>query len=905
MLQSDYTIFCIFVNILLRGEPMNPKIRSLIDEKGENHILPFFWQHGEDEATLRKYMAVIHQAGIGAVCVESRPHPDFCGPKWWRDMYVILDEARTRGMKVWILDDSHFPTGYANGALKDAPEELCRQFVLHKSVSLRGGKSIRLDIARFLKRTRESQTMLGFFMSLGQKQRVYSGDTLLAVTALRLDRPCQIDLTGRVKDDKLDWRAPEGEWKLCLHKLSRNSGMHRSYINMLDAASCRVLIDAVYEPHYAHYAADFGKTIAGFFSDEPELGNGPFLKFGNTLGTDQPLPWSQELAVRLEQALGPEWVGKLGYLWQNDLDADETARVRYIYMDALTRLVEKDFSFQIGDWCRARGVEYIGHVIEDNNQHARTGSALGHYFRGLAGQDMAGIDDVGGQVYPQGEVEPKKWMRFIPRDGEFYHYALGKLASSHAAIDPLKKGRAMCEIFGNYGWSEGLRLEKYLADHFMVRGVNYYVPHAFSPRPFPDPDCPPHFYADGHDAQYRHFGHLMRYMNRVCELISGGQAVTPVAILYHGEAEWTGKCMLMQAPAHLLADRQIDYDFLPSDVFTETERFNTDLSNGLSINGKHYRALVIPTAEYISADLAKAAGQLQRIGYPVLVLEALPKGVYDGENMLLGEIQNCRVVRLDQLVSTLDQAGVPDISIAPASDRLRYLHYQNGSHLYYFVNEAASAYRGTITIPVTGTVYAYNAWENRLETIQCASSESMTEISVELERYKSLIVVFDEADRSLLAAPLAVTGAQITLPPVWRRSTCRSIDYPKFSMPKEIRLPDHLTQEQPKFSGFVRYENELSLEQVPNQMALEITDAWEGVEVFVNGASAGIQIVPTYLFDITPYLLVGKNQIVIEVATTLERERAAGKRGVQEKALEQKIKSPIGLTGIVRLYAHQ
>ena len=35
----------------------------------------------------------------------------------------------------------------------------------------------------------------------------------------------------------------------------------------------------------------------------------------------------------------------------------------------------------------------------------------------------------------------------------------------------------MCEIFGNYGWSEGPRMEKYLADHFMVQGVNRYVPH--------------------------------------------------------------------------------------------------------------------------------------------------------------------------------------------------------------------------------------------------------------------------------------------------------------------------------------------------------------------------------------------------------------------------------------------
>jgi hypothetical protein len=80
----------------------------------------------------------------------------------------------------------------------------------------------------------------------------------------------------------------------------------------------------------------------------------------------------------------------------------------------------------------------------------------------------------------------------------------------------------------------------------MVRGVNNFVPHAFSPKDFPDPDCPPHFYAHGHNPQYRHFGVLMAYMNRVCDLISGGRRVAPVAVLYHGESEWAGNYMPME-----------------------------------------------------------------------------------------------------------------------------------------------------------------------------------------------------------------------------------------------------------------------------------------------------------------------------------------------------------------------
>lgn len=74
-------------------------------------------------------MQKIHEANIGAVCVESRPHPEFAQDGWWRDMDVILDEEKKLDMKVWILDDKHFPTGYATGVMENADAELCHQYL--------------------------------------------------------------------------------------------------------------------------------------------------------------------------------------------------------------------------------------------------------------------------------------------------------------------------------------------------------------------------------------------------------------------------------------------------------------------------------------------------------------------------------------------------------------------------------------------------------------------------------------------------------------------------------------------------------------------------------------------------------------------------------------------------------
>ena len=128
---------------------MNNTVLRLMQGNADNHMLPFFWQHGEDEATLREYMAAIQEANCNAVCVESRPHPDFCGPKWWEDMDVILDEARKRNMQVWILDDSHFPTGYANGALKTLPAEQRKQNIYFHQQELTGeAQLLKLDLRK-------------------------------------------------------------------------------------------------------------------------------------------------------------------------------------------------------------------------------------------------------------------------------------------------------------------------------------------------------------------------------------------------------------------------------------------------------------------------------------------------------------------------------------------------------------------------------------------------------------------------------------------------------------------------------------------------------------------------------------------------------------------------------------
>ena len=895
-------------------------IENLVADRHENYILPFFWQRGEDEATLRKYMQVINEANIGAVCVESRPHPDFCGDKWWQDMDAILDEARKRDMKVWILDDSHFPTGFANGAMENQPLELARRSICCQKYEVKSGQEFKLtsdEVKHPASKTfSETEKQINMMMGKGEEpdnQYDFKDDELVGIVAI-YDDGTQENLESKLSEDGSLTIIPQADGIIYKMNHTRNRGPHPNYINMTDAKSCRVLIDTVYEAHFAHYADDFGKTIAGFFSDEPELGNGHLYELHHEMGIgfDMDYPWGMELESDLRKQLGENFAFELPLIWEQEGDEANRARARFAYMDNLTRLVEKNFSFQIGDWCRDHGVQYIGHIIEDNGQHCRTGSTLGHYFRSLFGQDMAGIDDIGGQVYPQGEDDNYNYNTFMVRNGEFYHFMLGKLANSLAALDEKKHGNAMCEIFGNYGWKEGLRLEKYLADHFIVRGVNHYVPHAFSAQPFPDPDCPPHFYAHGHNPEYKAFGHLMKYMNRAIELISDGKHIAPVAVIYHGEAEWTGKSMPAEKVARVLAESQVDFDFVPFDAFADKKTYNTIISkSGFTVNGNNYEAIIVPYMQFIDETFARDLAEITAAGVSVFFIDDKPQGTYNGESAdldITAFTDKAQVIALDDIYANISDKA--DIVLSPRDKYIRYYHYvkEDGAQVIMLVNEGTTDYCGTISLKklpdeqVVG-VYAYDAWNNMIYSTDYASGD----VSVNIQPGKSRFLIFarDDKEKALLDEAVSVEVAipdeaeKTSFDSNWTRSIVDAVNYPQFKEETVVTLPDDYAKTDDEFSGWLCYENVFEAE-AGRKYFLEIEDAFETVEVYVNDKPLGLQIFAPFVYDMTEATRVGENNIRIEIATTLER--ATFKIPDRFGRPKDEPKEGSGLTGHINIY---
>ena len=903
---------------------MNRALQEVLEKRGGNYILPFFWQHGENEEVLRKYMEVIQNAQINEVCLESRPHPDFAGPGWWHDVDIIMDEAVKRGMRVWILDDSHFPTGMAGGKMIQHDISLQKQYLMFKRLEVSGiTPQMTIDIkeAAATRKSPFEDMMPASPFNHDPFKTWYDDDSLVRVIAYPCTRAGMVDmeavdLTESVRDGKLEWDVPAGRWAVYVYYLTRNGGGKGGYINMLDEASCAVQIQEVYEPHYEHYKEYFGNTLAGFFSDEPCVGNCVGFDFDESVGRkNMPLPWCGKMPEMMEERLGKDWEKYAAALWTDLADKKMTARVRYAYMDSATRLIAESFSRQLGDWCEQRGVEYIGHIVEDKNQHSRLGSSQGHFFRSMEGQHMAGIDDIGGQVLPEGEhVNRQRFTGEPGASGEFYHFELGKLGSSYGHIDPRKKGRTMCEIFGAYGWSEGVRLEKYLADHFLVRGVNRYVPHAFSAKAFPDPDCPPHFYAHGHNPQYRHFGHLMGYMNRMCHLISGGKSAAPVAVLYHGEAEWTGECMFDETVACELMEHQLDLDILPSDVFAYPQKYYADLENGLCVNGITYQAFVIPYAEYLTKAVASFAVKAAKAGFPVYITQAYPSGICDtaDDEEILEEIRSSGicVLPVDKLSEALRGRGIMDVTASPASKQLRYYHYEKDGAVFYLWNNEScgNIYEGTVSFPADSIyteqdVALYEAMENRLYSVPVRRKGDRLEVEIKLAPCEEIVLVLDKGIRDgnlpvwkpERRTIMAIEGS-------WRVSTAEAIDYPDFKYKCAMDFLVNYGRVEEDFSGFIRYETSFALDEAGKDMILSIEDAYEGVEVWVNGEYAGMRITAPYEFAVGALVKEGTNALRIEVATTLERKMQNEGGGIFSMMGPSPIE-PIGLIGEVCIQA--
>ena len=828
----------------------NSRLHDVLHRREDNYLLPFYWQHGTHRDRIPAQIRRIRDSGCRALCVESRPHPDFCGPDWWADMDIILAECEKLDMKVWVLDDKRFPTGYANGLIEKKYPHLRQWEIIEEHIDVLGPAP---DTAFLVSKVLPDDEILGVYgCRRGAYGQFIEGDF--------------VDLTPTITEGYAYWDVPEGLHRVFIYTKSRR-GNRNNYIDMTCAESCMVQIEAVYEPHYAHYARYFGNTFVGFFSDEPSFGNSmatrhPVDPSGHerTLGTvGMALPYNPRVIELMSAEMGEYALPYMGELW---FPSDHAPVTRLAYMNAVTTLYRDNFSYLLGNWCREHGVMYIGHIIEDFNCHARMSTGAGHYFRALEGQDMAGIDIVLHQVMPgMAHHIHNTSLSTGVSDPAFYHYVLGQLGASLAHQYPQMKGRAMCEEFGAYGWAEGCTMMKWITDFLLVRGINHFVPHAFSPD-YPDPDCPPHFGAEGHDPQFEGFQHLMDYTNRAAHLLYGGEHITSCAILYHAEGEWMnlpGGYMFTQVPAKALLDEHLCYDI----ICLETLEKASVEDGKLVVNGEHYGALVIPYARVLPEALAPITERLTGAGVPVLFCDGKPTKPAD----MSGE-----VVLTELLADRIRELGLGDITVEGSCPLLRHYHVRrDGGDVFMLFNEdSVNTARATVTLPAEGSFVRLRLIEDGVygDTAEGGS------ITVELLPGQSEILVFGQEARETVQPSMQCLRAPVretVLAPTYTIELADSEDLAAFYPYKVTDKLVSMTSagERPSFSGIMRYTFTLHLDEVPAKAVLDLGRVGQTATIYVNGTKAGVRITAPYACPVSYLLKEGENTITIEVANTL------------------------------------
>ena len=844
-------------------------INDVIKYKINNSIFPFLWLHHESKEKLQRTIDSIYKSGIEGFCIESRPHPDFLGKTWWEDLDFIFEQAEKRGMKVWILDDSHFPTGYVAGRV---PQALQKKFLYIKQLDYAGP-------------VKNAKILLKYVNPAGVFVPKKDTDKILKVLIARKTADNQIDsntitdITDNLTDNILTLDLPSGQSRIFVLLQTYDGGEKETenYLNPLIKEATEVLVNEVYEQHYKHYQKLFGTTILGFFSDEPRFGNahGSFSQIGQT---NMVLPWRDDM---LETYFAPDY--KLLPLLTTTTDVHhQEINIRYKYMAIVSKLYAENFAQVLQKWCQEHGVAHIGHLLEDNGAHTRLGYGAGHYFKAMTGFDMAGIDVVLNQIMPGLDTGYYQAMTKSGWNGEFFHYGLADLANSAAQLEPRKKRRSMVELFGAYGWAEGLPLMKYIADHMMVRGINHFVPHAFNSAKFPDPDCPPHFYADNNEPEQKYYPFLFKYINRVSAILSDSKELCQVAVLYHAENEWLdATAMPFEKVTKRLYQKQIPHELVTIDYLKDC----LISENSFQINDHKFTCLIIPQTKYITNELAQILEKLSKNGIQVFFVNKLPR-CDENLNDISGELAKAQILPLTEIARTVKDKT--DIRLLKNNKNLRLYRFKSSDNngVFFFNENVHQNADEEVMLSQKHDVYAFDPMTLKLELL----GKQIQTFHLKLAAGHTCFILFDNDydalqhhDKSLIEEKeisnwdLKITGQ------------C----FKNFDLRDVNSLPGFKN-----YSGKSSYSVTITIAKLSGEFLINLGQIGEVAELKVNGKLVGRTIEQNSTFAITPFLKVGSNKIEIETVNNLAIK-------IQDPESQFGIIPPAGLIGPVKLEIYQ
>ena len=521
-------------------------------------------RHDLDTMRSLGFRAVTVQYGFGS----DRP---YLSPEYLQFFRAFALEAKKRDMRVWIVDDAGYPSGFAGGKFTAQHPEL------------------RMQALSLASRTPVSAN--------GVFDEDVSPDTV-AITALKADgtRTLQIPFPR----GHAHWIAPEGTWTVYTVEHAFRTSPTRSDTNpkrvkdgsqsledYLDPAATAQFLQFTHEAYKRVVGDEFGKTILGFRGDEPDY-------------SLSGLPWTPAFFAQFEKAKGYDIRPFLAAFLQPKgvvLTPDQL-RARADYYDVFADMFRDGFFKPQGEWCAANGLEYQVHLNHEEQQLALAHSE-GDFFRDMQYVEVPGIDTIWHQI----------WTDTI---SDFPRFAS---SAAHVYGHP----RAFTESFAAYRPLPDIAMARYILNEQFVRGINLVEAMYFPATSTPGRGGPMAFMRDPG------FPELMRYTSRMSYLMSMGRPAAEVALLLPAESLWMGDAIAdntFVTAERVLSEHQVDFDIVGEDAIGS--QLKAEPGVFLSRSGNRYRTVLVPHAVLLPKALMDRLRSFAQTGGHVVFLGAPP-----------------------------------------------------------------------------------------------------------------------------------------------------------------------------------------------------------------------------------------------------------------------------------------
>lgn len=709
--------------------------------------MPFWFWNGKLEIPrLERQIADMHEKGIGGFFIHARFGLDteYLSSDWLDCVKTSIGAASRLGMEVWLYDENTFPSGLSDLKVTANPE-FRSKFVDLTEAMVTGPASAAIPVPP------------------GQ---------VLCAKAIRYEnqRPTgdSHDLAGMTEGSRLNWNAPAGDWQImifALQVLDSPSGKVFG-VDYLNRAAAECFIQTTHELYARVIGEHFGKTVKGFFVDEPTLlpwhhdicwyGNRPHARV---------VAWNHDLAEELAREGLPasELLPHLFYT------LDETSGPkRLAFYRAVNRLYVNSFFKPYRRWCDEHSLLLTGHLLLEEGLYCNT-IFQADPLPPLAHLHIPGTDHLGaGAEGPYGG-----WAR-LPRtrtniQGE-------KLVTSAGHL--LAGGRVLSETFGCAGWALSLEDMKRITDWQYSLGVNFMCPHAvfYSIEGFRKTDAPP---SHNHNATWPYYRCYGDYVGRLSYMLSGGTHVAQAGILYplegfqaqyeigrQGEGD-RAISNAFDALCTVLPQIHYDYDILRSQMLTDARVE----SGGLRVGGEAFEVIIVPPTPVIAPEAAKKLREFRRSGGHVIAFNR--KSCEDAAAVISADFDDLEGLGkcLREELGKLIRPHVVIESGEGALSSIRCLHRRkDGRDIYFLINTADAERNAVISLDGETGLDLYNLETGDTSPVPAIAEDGRTKLEWAFAPFGSAMFVSADSGRRI-AQPSVAERLVVELGDEWEFRT--------------------------------------------------------------------------------------------------------------------------------------